>query len=82
MQINTTSPIIPPRQRRIQVKKDFLKRTARLKNRLPHNWKLLFLHDNPEYKKHSQLLSDVMSCRSMHEETLVKIEKWAKTLTK
>jgi hypothetical protein len=82
MQENNILKIITPKQRRAQLKSDFLKRTAKLKKRLTHNWKLLFIHDHPEYKKHAQLLSDVMACRSLDVLTLERIEKWAKTLIK
>lgn len=75
-----SSGILTPREEKNALKRDFQKRTAKLKETLPHNWKLLFMHDHKEYKEYGALLTDVMSCRSLHLETLVKIEKWAKTL--
>lgn len=72
--------IITPRAEKKALKVDFEKRTAKLKSILPHNWKLLFIHDHKEYKEHATLLTDVMACRSLHLDTLIKIEKWAKTL--
>lgn len=50
---------------------------------LPHNWIMLFLHDNPEYKEQegiSQFLSNIRSGKTMHEETIGAIEAWVKTL--
>lgn len=73
--------ILTPSAAKKALKEDFIKRTNALKEVLPRNWKLLFIHDNKDYKDHTSLLSDVMACRSLHLETLVKIEKWSKKLT-
>lgn len=69
--------ILTPREQQKALRKEFEKRTTKLRKKLPHNWKLLFIHDNPDYKPHGRLLSDVMSCRSLHLETLTKIEVWS-----
>ncbi len=76
------SVVLTPKEEKKALKKEFQKRIAKLREVIPHNWKLLFIHDHPEYKAHSTLLTDVITCRSLHVDTLNKIEQWAKTLNK
>lgn len=68
--------LIKPREARALLKK----RVTALKKKLPDNWRILFMHDNKEYAGQSAFLGNVMAERSLHEETIEKIEKWVETL--
>lgn len=72
----TTTKLIKPREARALLRK----RLKAIKKKLPDNWRILFIHDNQEYKGQSDFLGNVMAGRSLHEETIEKIDTWATNL--
>lgn len=65
--------LIKPAEQRKKLKK----KVEELKEYLPHNWKLLFIHDNKQYSEQSAFLHNVINGLSLHEPTILLIEKWA-----
>lgn len=56
------------------------KKLDKIRPKLPNNWRILFIHDHDEYKGQSEFLGNVIAGRSMHEETITKIETWVNQL--
>ena len=72
--------VITPREAKRKADEKLKNRIDKLKTKLPTNWIVLFVHDNNDYKGQSTFLSNVLAKRSMHLETIEKLETFVKQL--
>jgi hypothetical protein len=51
-----------------------------IKSQLPANWKILYFYEFPEDKGQDVFLTNVIAGKSLHEATIVKLEKLCEKL--